>query len=108
MESLSILDEENQKSITETMASEPAEKLLVLSKDIQNEKILKQRMEILVERVQEEFTKNLYFLLNWQNVIDRLLEICILQEDESSVLIVKSAELYEKFQNIVRKQKGSC
>ncbi len=105
MEILPLLSETNRKRILSEMKKETPEKLVFLLQYVQNADIRRQWIRLLLQRQEEDFTKNIYFIPTYIKLIDCLMEICFEDETEGRKLAQKTDELLKQFQTII-KEKG--
>lgn len=105
MEILPMLHSEKRAKILSEMKKESSEKLIFLSQYILNPDFRKQWIQILLQRHEEDFAKNIFYIPTYKQIIDCLMELCFQGEDEKQVLLDKTREMLGRFQQII-KEKG--
>ena len=103
MESLSRLDEGKREDIVTALQRKPVEKTLFLLEYVQNQKTQRRLIDSLIERLDEDFTQNIFSFSTWQKLINILLEICIELGEER--LVDKASELLSQFKEALDKKR---
>ncbi len=98
MEVMPMLNGQNQTTIMNEMAKKSPEKLIFLLWYVQNTDIRQKWIQILIQRIEEDFAKNIFCISTYMQIIDYLMEICFQGEDKEQKLTRKADELLGQFQ----------
>lgn len=104
MEIIPMLNVQNQTAIMNEMVKKSPEKLIFLLRYVQNPNIRQKWIQILVQRIEEDFTKNLFYIPTYMQIIDYLMDICFQGEDKEQKLVLKADELLKQFQQKIEKK----
>lgn len=102
MEVIPMLNVQNQATIMNEMAKKSPEKLIFLLWHVQNTDIRQKWIQILIQRIEEDFAKNIFCISTYMQIIDYLMEICFQGEDKEQKLTLKANELLEQLQHKIQ------
>lgn len=101
-----MLDEENEEYITIFLKTQAIEKIIFYMQSVKKITAYQKFADILKERLEEDFTKDIIFLPTMQKLIDTMLGLCYTDKSFKENFVGKIAEMYKAFSEHVNKGKS--
>lgn len=101
-----MLDDENEEHITNFLKTQAIEKIIFSTKNVKKITAYQQFVDILKEKLEEDFTKDLIFLPTMQKLIDTMLGLCYTDKSFKENFVGKIDEMYKEFRGHVNKRKS--